>query len=166
MRAITLKQPWAHAIFDLKQVADTAGVFGPKNIENRTWKTDYRGPLAIVAGLDFDPAGAAKTRIHADRLGVEYGCIVGVVDLVDVHDHLEGGCDPHGACKPVTSDGGWAEFRPSGLRTIFHWVLENPRLVPVGMSFPYTGFLGIRELTPGIAGALERATKKVGVEFK
>lgn len=39
MRAITINGWWAWAI-----------VYGPKRIENRTWATGYRGPLAIHCG--------------------------------------------------------------------------------------------------------------------
>lgn len=34
MKALTIKQPWASLI-----------VHGIKDIENRTWRTDYRGPV-------------------------------------------------------------------------------------------------------------------------
>lgn len=40
MKALTLHQPWASLI-----------AFGVKTIETRGWKTTYRGPLAIHAGL-------------------------------------------------------------------------------------------------------------------
>ena len=39
MKAITICQPWAHAI-----------VHGGKRVENRCWSTSYRGPLLIHAG--------------------------------------------------------------------------------------------------------------------
>ena len=38
MRALSLRQPWASLIAD-----------GRKTIETRTWRTRYRGPLAIHA---------------------------------------------------------------------------------------------------------------------
>jgi len=38
MKAFSLKQPWA-----------TLVAIGAKQIETRSWKTDYRGPLAIHA---------------------------------------------------------------------------------------------------------------------
>ena len=38
MRALSLRQPWASLIAD-----------GHKTIETRTWRTRYRGPLAIHA---------------------------------------------------------------------------------------------------------------------
>lgn len=40
MKALTIQQPWASMIAS-----------GEKWVENRTWRTNYRGPLAIHAGL-------------------------------------------------------------------------------------------------------------------
>lgn len=40
MRALTLWQPWASLI-----------AWGLKQYETRSWRTDYRGPLAIHAGM-------------------------------------------------------------------------------------------------------------------
>lgn len=40
MKALSLRQPWASLIAD-----------GRKTIETRTWRTRYRGPLAIHASL-------------------------------------------------------------------------------------------------------------------
>jgi hypothetical protein len=42
MKAITLTQPWA-----------TLVAIGAKRIETRSWRTDYRGPLAIHAAKGF-----------------------------------------------------------------------------------------------------------------
>lgn len=42
MKAITLYQPWA-----------TLVALGKKKIETRSWKTDYRGPLAIHVAKKF-----------------------------------------------------------------------------------------------------------------
>jgi ASCH domain-containing protein len=43
MKAISIRQPWAHFI-----------VKGYKDIENRTWKTNYRGPILIHAGVNVE----------------------------------------------------------------------------------------------------------------
>ncbi len=51
MKALTLQQPWATLIAE-----------GHKRVENRTWQTAYRGPLAIHAGLKVDPAGLDLAR--------------------------------------------------------------------------------------------------------
>ena len=43
MKALSVRQPWAHLI-----------ITGIKDIENRTWRTTYRGPILIHAGKTFD----------------------------------------------------------------------------------------------------------------
>lgn len=43
MRALSIMQPWAWLI-----------VHGHKDVENRTWHTNYRGPVLIHAGKKFD----------------------------------------------------------------------------------------------------------------
>lgn len=86
MKALTVKQPWAWLI-----------VNGHKTQEYRTWKTDYRGPLAIIASArsDWDTIVAAND--WADDHDVilpdwlEGGGIVGIVELTDITVHPEGG---------------------------------------------------------------------------
>lgn len=46
MKALSIRQPWAWLI-----------VNGYKDIENRTWRTDYRGKLLIHASKTFDHEG-------------------------------------------------------------------------------------------------------------
>ena len=43
MKALSIKQPWAWLI-----------VNGYKDIENRTWKTNYRGTFLVHASKGFD----------------------------------------------------------------------------------------------------------------
>jgi len=68
MKALTLCQPYAHLI-----------AIGEKRVENRTWETLYRGPLAIHAG---------KSRTWLLRGDVErypdmaFGAIVAVARLI------------------------------------------------------------------------------------
>jgi hypothetical protein len=78
-KAISIKQPWAWAIIE-----------GLKRVENRSWPTNYRGPLLIHAGLNEDHLGW----LALDRMGIEFpdeverGGIIGMVDLIDcVRDH-------------------------------------------------------------------------------
>lgn len=84
MKAISIKQPWAELI-----------IAGIKNVENRIWKTDYRGRLAIHASKSFDVrwlnrisgglVGIANE--YLKKVGVTnlvYGCILGTVELVDI----------------------------------------------------------------------------------
>jgi hypothetical protein len=57
-KALTVIQPWASAI-----------AFAGKDVENRTWRTHYRGPLAIHAGLDKRYVEDGLSRRHCDRRG-------------------------------------------------------------------------------------------------
>lgn len=91
---LSVQQPWAHLI-----------VHGFKDVENRDWEPSAIGPLLIHAGKRVDPAwfcdrsdehpGAIDAagpaydygllgRIPAHRDEYPTGCIVGIVDLVDV----------------------------------------------------------------------------------
>ena len=54
MRALTLHQPWASLIAN-----------GVKTIETRSWSTNYRGPLAIHAGMKR-PASGVDTHCASD----------------------------------------------------------------------------------------------------
>lgn len=101
MRTITVlsvRQPWAWLL-----------CAGLKNVENRNWRTNYRGELFIHAGKSFDwdafkwLSQAVPTRFAAKeaaehfgiRFGIserksvitahkdEFGAIVGRVDLID-----------------------------------------------------------------------------------
>lgn len=124
MKALTICQPYAELIMN-----------GSKPIENRTWATNYRGPLAIHAGKskewlseDDDPAAFV------------YGAVVGVVDLY--------------ACVPV-------EKLPVGLVANEHangpwcWLVANPkRLQP---AEPFKGALGLWDLPRGVEMLLRKS---------
>lgn len=92
MKALAVKQPWASLICN-----------GLKKVENRTWKTNYRGKLLIVASKTPDPVLR-----HFDELPAEwydtilnniyYGnlpelehlpnsAVIGFADLVDCSDN-------------------------------------------------------------------------------
>lgn len=69
VRALSVRQPWAALIVD-----------GVKDVENRTWSTPHRGPLAIHAAR-------TPVEVIASRSPLEhytFGAVIGVVDLVDV----------------------------------------------------------------------------------
>ncbi len=64
MKALTISQPFADLI-----------ALGLKWVENRTWRTSYRGPLAIHAGKGSRYLNASELRQY-DR-----GCFVAVCTL-------------------------------------------------------------------------------------
>lgn len=79
MKVLSIKQPWAWLI-----------VNGHKDIENRTWRTQYRGEVLIHAGRAIDWHGCVEaTRIIGAQipapevLEVLTGGIVGVATIVD-----------------------------------------------------------------------------------
>lgn len=98
--ALTLKQPWASAIF-----------LG-KDVENRSWPTDYRGPLIIHAGKTTDP------RAYRSRIGrrlphdLPAGAALGLVQIVGVETPQQ----------PNSS--------PWGDRRSYRWRLFNPQPFP------------------------------------
>lgn len=71
MKAITLFQPWASLIMD-----------GRKTIETRSWKTNYRGVLAIHAGRICDTEACQEAGYGPDT--ILRRAILGVVELYDV----------------------------------------------------------------------------------
>jgi hypothetical protein len=94
VKALSTWQPWAHLL-----------AVGAKEYETRSWSTGYRGPIAIHAALRWTKAmvlccyeepflsilqrcGTRFPDRHlADRytsLGLEFGCVIAVADLVDV----------------------------------------------------------------------------------
>ena len=82
MRALTIHQPWAGLI-----------AVGDKRIENRSWITKYRGPLAIHASAARKPGLQAMCRGAFAQLGPHeqhnpavfgQSAIVAIVDLTDV----------------------------------------------------------------------------------
>ncbi len=70
MKVLTIKQPFASLIAE-----------GYKEYEFRTWKTKYRGPLLIHAGLGVDK----KAMKRYESLNLEYptGQIIAKVNLTD-----------------------------------------------------------------------------------
>lgn len=134
LRILTVRQPWAWAI-----------IHGGKDVENRVRNIagDYRGPVAIHSGLLVDQAGLDDHRVRGaitlDTLVNDVfltGNIIGVVDLVDVHDPTDM-LFGHSPDHPTTCSL-WAE--PAA----FHLVLENPR--PLAEPIPFKGALGLRRM--------------------
>jgi hypothetical protein len=80
IRILSIRQPFAWLV-----------VAGYKDVENRSWFTNYRGPLLIHAGLKVDYYGYDM----ADDLGIDVpeeldiGGIVGMVNLIDIAERSE-----------------------------------------------------------------------------
>jgi hypothetical protein len=127
MKTLTIAQPWAELI-----------ATGEKRIENRTWSTPHRGPIAIHAGKSLNWLKSAEADAEnwhdtyglavPKREGLVFGAIIAIADLVD--------------CVPV-------DRLPEDLRGHrfaegpICWVLANVRRIePV----PFTGCLGLFDI--------------------
>jgi hypothetical protein len=74
MKALSIKQPWVHAI--LRE---------GKDVENRTWRSNHRGWIALHASKS-PRVGARLPRAHKtpDLKTLDYSAICGVARLVNV----------------------------------------------------------------------------------
>ncbi|HDR9153839.1 TPA: ASCH domain-containing protein [Burkholderia vietnamiensis] len=128
MKALSIRQPWAWLI-----------AAGHKDIENRTWRTSYRGQLLIHASQGMTRAEYENAMRFAIVAGVAYeelqrfdksarGGIVGVVDLFDC----------------VSS-----RYRasPWHIEGCYGLAVRNARPLPF---IPYTGRLGIFDVPDNI----------------
>lgn len=111
MKALTIKQPWAHLICT-----------GVKGVENRTWKSKYRGTILIHSSKFHDKRHRNMSSLFTSEQWAvmssymkEYmncgiwlnSAIIGSVDLISVIDD---------------SSSVWAEDN------CWHWILSNPVL--------------------------------------
>lgn len=116
MKSLSVTQPWA-----------TLLVEGQKTIEVRSWKTEHRGPLLICASKSpsntfwHDKTDNEMRLMHA-------GCIIGIVELIDVRPMLESDND--------ASAGNY-------LKGAFAWVVRS---VSFCKPEPITGRLNLFEV--------------------
>jgi len=119
MKALSIKQPWASLI-----------AHNIKNIENRTWKTKFRGRIFIHASAKN--AGALYELLNEKQIEAisnhwtaappfpdrPVSAIIGEVDIVDcVINHPSIWAE-----KSDWQEVGWTE------KQIYNWVLANPVL--------------------------------------
>lgn len=121
-KALTIRPPWAQLI-----------IMGVKDVENRSWKTDYRGPIAIHMGTQvsvehLEMASATLEHIGIDLMGALFdprsfpaGHVLGTVELVD--------------CVKDSSS-------PWAIADQWHWVLDRPQAFT---PEPVKGKLGLWE---------------------
>lgn len=117
MKALSVRQPWPWLMFN----ADP-----PKDIENRTWPTDYRGPVLIHAGKARDAAFQRCPGLFVSDLqwdmeqkfnllemwNAPRGGIVGQVTIVDCVWEHPSLWKQNGSWGFVLSEPKLLEFRP------------------------------------------------------
>lgn len=134
MRALSVRQPWAYGIAHLG-----------KPVENRTWNTSYRGPIAIHASKTVDNiymdlvanlGDVPVEQVKAATAAPWRGAFVAVADLVGV-------CECGGKCSP------WAAYSQ------YHFQLDNVQ--PLKIPVPARGSLGLRRIPDDLTALIERA---------
>jgi hypothetical protein len=124
---LTLRRPWASMLFVPEPL-------GGKLIDTRAWTTDYRGPVAVLAGSRLDERGMVAAESHgldAAWHGAQTGWL-GVVVLVDIHP----------AGRYCCSSGRWRQ-RPD-IR-LYHWVFSAP--ARLALRTYGRGFAGLRAVS-------------------
>ena len=133
MKALTIRQPWVHAI--LRE---------GKNIENRTWHVTYRGWVAIHAAAVPAPNAVYPRGLRVPDLdALDYGAICGVVRVVDI---------------VTASRSKWFTGRDDG-KVNFGWVLED--VIELKKPIPCTGGLGLWNLPHDVLSKLRRQIPKL-----
>lgn len=122
MYALSIKQPWVHAILHLG-----------KDIENRTWQRAYRGVIALHASAkpSVDAEYPGRLRVP-DLTLLDYSAICGVAELADI----------------VTFSRSRWFYSPSDGETNYGWILRNVRLLRE--PIPCNGRLGLWEVPSNI----------------
>lgn len=140
MKFLSIRQPWAHFILHEQTYTVTVPVSpdriyiskneGKKIIENRTWKTAYRGPLLIHASKKIEKGVEAQVIAPGRFLSCPFpkeplhsGGIVGVAWLA--------GCD-----NANISSAWWEEG-------LYGWRLWDAEPLPFS---PIKGGLGLRDV--------------------
>jgi hypothetical protein len=122
---LSVRQPWAWLLME-----------GIKDVENRSWATDYRGTIALHASKSLVRSEYAKAQnlIKVKQLEVtlppleqlELGGVLGLIDIVD--------------CVPRHPS-------PWYIGGNFAFVMANPRK---GQFVPLKGQLGLFYVTYGV----------------
>lgn len=139
-KVLTVRGPWANLMF---------AQLNPKDVENRTWRTNYCGPLLIQVSL-MSRSQWAREWAHANGRAIAAGCrvepgvvcpqfnssrghIIGIVDLVRVTD---------------SSSSVWAD------EGAWHWRLARPVLLPTPIA--WKGALGLMPAPSDVIAEVNR----------
>lgn len=105
MKALTICQPYAHLI-----------AIGDKRVENRSWPTRYRGPIAVHAGKSRKMLAGG---VHKRYPEMAFGAVVATAILVDcafVGDIYDGLYDDK---YP------WLETQKNYISGAYCWLLDD-----------------------------------------
>ena len=123
LRCLSIQQPWAWMVCS-----------GDKDIENRDWKTDFRGTIAIHASTKKTQVNSFLKRDKLKRVkssDFEFGAIIGLVDI-----------------ESISIYGREHEGKPHAYGT-YCWKMTNARFLQ--NPIPMLGQLGLRHLSDELA---------------
>jgi hypothetical protein len=121
--ALSMKQPWAFAVLHLG-----------KSVENRKWRSSFRGRVVIHASRTTDDDGMDYIRAAGFALPTRLptGAYIGEVTISD--------CVPQSECRSPWAFGPWC------------YLLEEP--VSYAEPIPARGWLGFYPVPEDVAGLL------------
>jgi len=133
MKAMSIKQPWVHAI--LRE---------GKDIENRSWQRSYRGWIAIHASQS-PRTGARLPRGHKtpDLKTLDYSAICGVARVVDI----------------VTKSPSKWFHHPDDDSINYGWVLADVKRLQKPIEC--NGMLGLWTIPPNVLRSMKRQLPKL-----
>lgn len=118
MKVLSIKQPWASLI-----------AHGIKPIENRGWKTNFRGTILIHASKKIADYKLTKEQLRECGLEVLWNsdkltsAIIGEVDIIDCVINHSSIWAEKGKAVNINGYGHTEKYKP-----IYNWVLANPVL--------------------------------------
>lgn len=116
MKAITISQPFASLIAS-----------GQKFVENRTWPTNYRGPIAIHAGKGLQYLDKDELKAYP------HGCIIAVAELTECVTKSKISLAMRadiGHMKAQCSNKSWAQLhRHKHTEGPWCWIIENVKTI-------------------------------------
>jgi hypothetical protein len=128
MKAITIKQPWVHAI-----------LHEGKDIENRSWQRTFRGWMAIHASGQPKRDALFPGRLRVpDLASLDYSAICGIARVVDI----------------VSKSRSKWFWKPDDGSINFGWVLAD--VTPLRKPIPCKGALGLWELPANVFRQIQR----------
>lgn len=154
MKALSITRPWAELILR------------GKDVENRTWTTNHRGPILLHAAQSWSKDAipfAARFAVdvlngmEAFRDGHPTG-IVGIAEVVDV-------CSAEMASADVrVADSGWpCACGPWAMPAQHHWRLAHVRRLP--RPVPCRGALGLWTPPPDVLAEVEAQYTEIEVAW-
>ncbi|WP_155321666.1 ASCH domain-containing protein [Desulfosarcina ovata] len=123
-KALSIRQPWAWLI-----------VNGFKDVENRTWKTKYRGPVLVHASKKIDKHAyewvewkfGGSIKIPAPEQ-LDCGGIVGLTTIVDcIEEFSDSRWHALGACGFILKESKPLPFMPCNGRLGFFSIKYNSK---------------------------------------